>query len=164
MHTQQLITELLDELDWSYEVDRFDGEVLTGYGLEIDGQRYPVMLSLSPEASRIQLRSHLIAGTGGPDGRFDPTLAAFVAVLAYDHDLQLGVDLRDGEVEARFSLELAGVERAIQAQLLKQALKRFLVRLSQVTRFLLHFRQEVLDVDTLAGLEFLLTRPVDLRA
>ncbi len=164
MDTQRLITELLDEMDWSYEIDRLDGEIMSGYGLEFQEQRYAVLLSFTTETTRILIRSHRIAGTGGSEGQFDPTLAAFVAVLAYDHDVQLGIDLRDGEVEARLSLELAGVDPALQSRLLKHAFKRYLVRLSQVTRILLRYRHEALDTGEPTSWNPLLSRPVDLMA
>lgn len=164
MHTQQLITDLLDALGFSYEVDRFDGQVLTGYGLECEGQLYPVLLTLSPEATRIQVRSHQIAGTGGPEGRFDPSLAALVAVLAYEHDLQLGVDLRDGEIEAGLGIELAGVDPPLQPQLLKRAFKRFLFRLNRAARDLLGYREYAAAADAGGDVGAFLGQPLDLSA
>ncbi len=83
-------------------------------------------IELAATGTGVLIRSpHLPAG-GAAAGGFDQRLAAFVATLAFDLDLHLGVDAQTGAIEARQLVELNGLDPSLRRTALQHALHRFL--------------------------------------
>jgi len=107
--TFEIACRAVERLELPSQSDAMGAQIVIG--VKERAEAYVVVMDVS--AARVTLRASRMAGTGGPEGEFDPALAAVVASLAYDLDLHLGVDRRDGEVEARSVVDLAHVpERA----------------------------------------------------
>jgi hypothetical protein len=138
-----LVMRVCTELGLTPRIDRLSGIIAVTVPGDQPGRE--LALVLCPMSNGVQVRALGLAGTGGQHGRFEPHLAVIAALAAYDFDLQLGVDRRDGEVEARLSVELLAVEAALQAPALTRALRDFVTRVATVDAILATARQRAAD-------------------
>lgn len=142
MDLQSHICNVLEDRYWTYRIDPLDGEVITGYSTTIDGEQHGSTITIIPQSTSVLIRGRRIADTGGRDGTFHPQLAAFVATIAYDVDIQVGVDTRDGEIEARAVVEFAGVAEDLRVRLLARALQRFLIKHRRVLGSVISYQRD----------------------
>lgn len=126
MDTFDLAQQAVEGLGLAFEADRLAGRLVVPF----NGSRgtvddaYQIVVETAPE--EVLLRAPQLAGTGGPGGMLEPGLAALAAAVAWDYGVLLGVDTRDGEIEARVLIPLAFVPADQRTLAIRWALRDFL--------------------------------------
>lgn len=128
MDTFEVTCRAVEALGLSYESDRLTGQIIIPLTLrdqdQTTGEKYA--LALDTDVGEVRVCAPRMAGAGGPEGKFQPMLAALAAALAYDYDLQLGMDPRNGEIEARATVQLTGVREEWRQETISWALRSFI--------------------------------------
>lgn len=123
MDTLDVAVAAAKDLGLRPDADRLTGVIEVVIVDEATGEHQSLLLEAL--ATGVRLSAPGLARTGGPDGKFDPRLGAMAAVLAYDLDVQIGADTRDGELVMREVVSLVGVGDEHRIAILRDALRVF---------------------------------------
>lgn len=146
MDTFEMACRVVDRLKLTSQQDVMSAQIVIG--IKERNESYVIVMDV--DVTRVRVSAPQMAGTGGREGEFNPTLAAAAATLAYDLNLHLGVDRRDGEIEARQIIDLAHVPERARPAAITWALRSFLADQAHARHRLRDVRGAVLSTAVLA--------------